>query len=184
MPTSAPFGTPSGAGLNDPWVKIADWGFIGPALLGRNVLDLGCSYPIDALLHAPFAAAWTAVDVPAVVAWCQEHWKFPFPVPVTFFPVDLQKSLPFRDGTFEVVLDMSTVDDIPAESRDNAYSEARRVLRHGGLLLVAYGNRDHAPGAAYYDASLELERRLRRAGFVITRREAASERSYVEARSP
>lgn len=46
-------------------------------------------------------------------------------------------ALPFRTGSFDAVLDLSTLDHLPAESAARAVGEYSRVLsRHGTLLLV------------------------------------------------
>jgi arsenite methyltransferase len=51
---------------------------------------------------------------------------------------DDMRRMPFADGTFDVVLSSLAIHNIhPAEGRDQAVSEAVRVLRPGGRLLVA-----------------------------------------------
>ncbi len=48
------------------------------------------------------------------------------------------RRMPFADGTFDMVLSSLAIHNIhPAEGRDQAVSEAVRVLRPGGRLLVA-----------------------------------------------
>ncbi len=47
--------------------------------------------------------------------------------------------LPFRDSSFDLILDLSTIDHLPPSELHTAISEYRRLLRRGGkLLLVVY----------------------------------------------
>ncbi|MEO3873253.1 class I SAM-dependent methyltransferase [Nonomuraea sp. B12E4] len=60
------------------------------------------------------------------------------------------RELPFGDGAFDVIVSSLAVHNIPdAEGRARAVGEAHRVLRPGGLLLVA--DFQHAPA---YEATL------------------------------
>jgi len=53
------------------------------------------------------------------------------------------RSMPFPDASFDVILDLSTIDHIPDPAR--AFDEYRRVLVPGGMLLVvAWINLDDA----------------------------------------
>jgi SAM-dependent methyltransferase len=51
------------------------------------------------------------------------------------------RALPFRDGSFDAVLDLSTLDHVPQGGMATAIAEYRRVLRGRGLLLLVFWQR-------------------------------------------
>jgi len=51
------------------------------------------------------------------------------------------RSLPFRAGSFDAVLDLSTLDHLPNAEVTRTIDEYRRVLRNGGVLLVIFWQR-------------------------------------------
>ncbi|NUP65194.1 MAG: class I SAM-dependent methyltransferase [Nonomuraea sp.] len=54
------------------------------------------------------------------------------------------RELPFEDGTFDVIVSSLAIHNIPsADGRERAVQEAHRVLRPGGLILLA--DFQHAP---------------------------------------
>ncbi|TMS00466.1 class I SAM-dependent methyltransferase [Nonomuraea basaltis] len=94
------------------------------------------------------------------------------------------RDLPFADGTFDVIVSSQAIHNIPdAGGREQAVREAHRVLRPGGLMLIA--DFQHTP--AY-------ETTLRGLGVVDVRRRDAGWRFWyggpwfgtgvVEARKP
>lgn len=52
------------------------------------------------------------------------------------------RALPFRDGSFDAVLDLSTLDHVAREGMVRAVAEYRRVLRSRGLLLLVFWQRN------------------------------------------
>lgn len=108
---------------------------------GRDVLELGPARGVDALLLADRARSWTSVDMdPAVIAHVQRVAP-----DVRAMAVDLSQPWPFADGSFDLVIDFSTLDDVFAADGSGAallgYAEASRVLREGGHLVGTYANR-------------------------------------------
>jgi SAM-dependent methyltransferase len=51
------------------------------------------------------------------------------------------RALPFRAGSFDAVLDLSTLDHLPEAGVADAIGEYRRVLRVGGALLLIFWQR-------------------------------------------
>lgn len=80
------------------------------------------------------------------------------------------RSLPFPDDQFDLVV---LVDAAPAAA------ETARVLRPGGLLVLAYTSPAHAPGGL---RGWLLRRSLAAAGFEPVRAEAAGDGSFAVAR--
>ncbi|WP_433514023.1 class I SAM-dependent methyltransferase [Nonomuraea sp. CA-143628] len=63
------------------------------------------------------------------------------------------RELPFEDGRFDVIVSSLAIHNIPtAEGRDQAVKEAHRVLRPGGLMLIA----DFQHTSSYEDVLREL----------------------------
>jgi SAM-dependent methyltransferase len=63
------------------------------------------------------------------------------------------RELPFEDGRFDVIVSSLAIHNIPtAEGRDQAVKEAHRVLRPGGLMLIA----DFQHTSRYEDVLREL----------------------------
>lgn len=63
------------------------------------------------------------------------------------------RELPFEDGRFDLIVSSLAIHNIPtAEGRDQAVKEAHRVLRPGGLMLIA----DFRHTSCYEDVLREL----------------------------
>ena len=52
------------------------------------------------------------------------------------------RALPFRSGSFDAVLDLSTLDHVPEADSASATAEYGRVLRDGGVLLLVFWQRN------------------------------------------
>ena len=123
--------------------KIADWTALekagGEAVLrGRDVLDIGPWFAIDALLLAGKARRYVTVDCSEeILGWTRR--VVPYVETVRADAADL----PLENYSFDVVLDFSTFDD--TDDPLACYSEAVRVLRMRGLLVSRF---DDAQGEA------------------------------------
>jgi SAM-dependent methyltransferase len=109
----------------------------GELLRGKDVLNLGCSYPEDEIRYADLARSWTAIDFsPEVV----ERAKVLVPN-VTFLVMDMTR-LEFP-GAFDVVLDHSSGDHLPKDDFERLLVDIRRLLRPGGKLVEVFTNLDY-----------------------------------------
>lgn len=52
------------------------------------------------------------------------------------------RDLPYEDSTFDIVLDLSTIDHIPQKDIERTISEYHRVTKDYLLLIIWYGERD------------------------------------------
>lgn len=116
--------------------KIADWTALekagGEAVLrGRDVLDIGPWFAIDALLLAGKARRYVTVDCSEeILGWTRR--VAPYVETVRADAADL----PLENYSFDVVLDFSTFDD--TDDPLACYTEAVRVLRMRGLLVSRF----------------------------------------------
>ena len=154
---------------------------------GRNVLNVGCSFPVDELHYARKVASWTAVDLSAeslrtAEAALRRELHPELAAKFSFREADACR-LPFADGSFDLAVSMSTFDHLPtAEARQKAVDEMARVVRRGGHVVVTVASWWNLPyaagiwkmsrektlhyGYAYLFSPLELRRIVRRSGLV------------------
>ena len=113
---------------------IARYRFAEGLVGGRTVLDAGCGVGYGSEILSHKAARVYALDVAseAVSAGAQDYAGVRF----------VQGScagLPFRDASLDVVVAFEVIEHL--ENWQGLLSEARRVLRHDGQLLVSTPNR-------------------------------------------
>ena len=101
----------------------------------KNVLDAGCGEGqlIERMKRASPDSRYVGVDV-TEVALVKAHKRCPF---ASFHKADIT-SLPFKDGTFDVIVCTEVIEHVP-EYRD-VLLELARVLKPGGLLLISFPN--------------------------------------------
>jgi SAM-dependent methyltransferase len=121
-----------------------------------RVLDLGCGIGRAARvlareLRSP--GSYDGLDViPDAVGWCQDHYRRRTGAPFRFKHADVQNSrynphgrhspaefrFPYPDDAFDVVFAFSLFTHLLPESADHYLSEAGRVLRPGGQMLLTW----------------------------------------------
>lgn len=138
----------------------------------RDVLEVGAG--------AGFALGWYARKAKRVVGTdftlrLVREARATYGSRIPALTSDAQK-LPFRDASFDLVVFYEAIYYLP--DADAFFSEARRVLRPGGRVLVCTANR-HRPGFVrspfshrYFDGD-ELAAALRQHGFSNVKVEAA-----------
>lgn len=135
--------------------KIEDWMRIVAAggeelFTGRDALDLGPSYGIDTYMFAPKCKSYTVVETAPDVL---EHLaKLQNVVDFNIVVHNLQRTLPFSDASFDLVLDLGTLDNVMGGIRP--YQECIRVLRPGGVFVCAFANQE-VLGARFSDCGDE-----------------------------
>jgi len=156
----------------------------GP-LEGRRVLDVGCGDGTHSLGAAAAGARVTGVDAsPEMLEAARKRAKERGVGAA--LEVGDARSLPFADGTFDVVLAVTVLCFI--EDVDLAIGEMARVLRPGGRIMVGELGRWSVWAAlrrvrgwlgastwriARFRSAAELSRRLAGAGLLIERVEGA-----------
>jgi SAM-dependent methyltransferase len=116
---------------------IARYRFAARFSAGLRVLDAGCGSGYGSAELAG-AARVTAVDVSADAV---RYARANFARPGTTFLQSSCEALPFADATFDLVTAFEVIEHL-AEWR-NLLTEARRVLRPGGILLVSTPNKSY-----------------------------------------
>jgi ubiquinone/menaquinone biosynthesis C-methylase UbiE len=107
----------------------------GPAM---RVLDVGCGTGSHLARYAARGASVTGVDVePAMLARARRRLG-----PEAVLVAAAGESLPFGDAAFDLVLTMTVLHALPAESAQRVLAEMARTVRPEGRVLVV----DHHPG--------------------------------------
>ncbi len=97
-------------------------------LNGERVLDLGCGYGWYTDFFARNGADAVGVDgSEKMIAIARERYPNS-----EFSLADIEKTLPFSDGGFDIVFSNQVLMDI--EDADFVISESERVLKHGGIF--------------------------------------------------
>lgn len=104
---------------------------------GRAVLDLGCGAGVFCRLAADAGASVTGIDAaPALVELASER------VPEGRFDVGDIQTLPYEDGSFDVVSAFNSLQFVPDPGA--ALAEARRVCTQGArIYILVWGRQEN-----------------------------------------
>jgi ubiquinone/menaquinone biosynthesis C-methylase UbiE len=112
---------------------------LGKLKAGDEVLDMGCGTGRFTVPMAEKVRKVTGLDLcPAMIEKAREK-TMQRGLDVEFREGDMT-SLPFADNSFDVVTSMVALMHIPLEQRQNAFSEAARVLKPGGKMIINVKN--------------------------------------------
>jgi len=156
----AEYGRPAGRPYHPAFVKLYS-GLTRPELLVRHVrhlrsllqwarcdvtdkvtLDIGCGYGVSALLLALFGASEShGLDCQTRALETFHDMLDTLPLRLPVYPAlgDSAK-LPYGDGTFDALLAVEAISHF--RRVDDFLSEAARVLRPGGVLLISDANNE------------------------------------------
>jgi ubiquinone/menaquinone biosynthesis C-methylase UbiE len=135
------------------------------ASIGKDVLEVACGAGQGLGLLKSVAKSVTAGDVsPEVLTTAQKTYGTSIPLS-TFGAEDL----PFPASSFDIVIMFEALYYVPNPKR--FFSEARRVLRQDGQVLIVSANKDlydftASPYSKRYLGVMELREELSAAGFV------------------
>jgi SAM-dependent methyltransferase len=186
--------------LRDNWQymtskQLTDFALLDQAAIdGATVLNVGCFYPIDEIMFVHRVARWVATDlgeetVRVAEAAAREALSEELFGRLAFAVAD-GTALPFEDGSFDVVVSMSTVDHVPEPaSRQRFINEMARVTGPGGRVVITVPNRwsrgyaqraklDPGSAPVFYEycfSPLEFRRMVTDAGLRISRFTSSSE---------
>jgi SAM-dependent methyltransferase len=111
-----------------------------------EVLNLGCSFPLDEMANAHRTRRWVATDlgeetIRVAEEAARRHLSDEVLDKLSFEVAD-GTQLPYSDESFDVTVSFSTVDHVPsAEGRQRFIDEMARVTRRGGRVVITVPNR-------------------------------------------
>lgn len=119
----------------------------------KQLLNVGCSFPVDELYYARKIARWASLDLSRsslkAAARVLDEELHPALASRFTFQCGDACALPFPDHCFDVTISMSTFDHLPtAEARQKAVAEMARTTKPGGHVIVTVANRWCLPYAA------------------------------------
>jgi SAM-dependent methyltransferase len=109
---------------------------------GRRALVVGCGLGDDAEYVAGCGFATTAFDVSPTAVRSARH-RFPHS-PVTYLTADLLAPPADWSGTFDLVVEILTVQALPEPPRHQAIAQVGRMVAPGGTLLVVAAAREES----------------------------------------
>ena len=125
-------------GSAESFAGVANPFSLGPLAPGEHVLDLGCGAGTDTLVAAQMIGPEgkvTGIDMtPEMLAKARASVGEMALENVEIVQGEAE-SLPFHDGSFDVVISNGVIDLIP--DKDAVFSELHRVLRPGGRIQIA-----------------------------------------------
>lgn len=104
-----------------------------------TVLDMGCGTGRFTIPLAKIAKNVNGLDLSAAMLAKAREKAEQQHVNITFHEADMA-SMPFENGTFDVVTCMLALMHIPLEKRQKVFLEASRVLKPGGRMLISVKN--------------------------------------------
>src|SRR4029077_15979539 len=128
-------------GFMPPWVRyqhLERYRWAAEFVAGKRVLDVACGTGYGtALLAKAGAAQVDGFDCSTeAVAFAKHSW----PLPNVRFAVATANRLPLPDASYDIYVSFETIEHVNDD--DALLTEAIRVLRPGGLLLVSTPNRE------------------------------------------
>jgi SAM-dependent methyltransferase len=142
------------------------YGWAAEHCRGKDVLEVACGTGPGLGLLRGVARSVAAGDVSeSILARARAHFRDR----VDIRPLDAL-SLPFPDGSFDVVIIFEALYYLP--DAEKFVAECARVLRSGGQVLVANANKDlsdfnPSPHSHVYHGVRELSGLFRKAGFEV-----------------
>ena len=110
--------------------------------VGKTVLNVGCSYPIDELTYGPLVKKWVAIDPGAETIRLAEaeyeKMRDRIPAGKVEFRVMDGMQLDYPDNSFDLVISFSSIEHVPDQAiRQQIITEMARVARESVIVTVA-----------------------------------------------
>ena len=123
----------------DLWAEhISRYQYAAQFAHGRDVLDIGCGAGYGTALLADKSRTAMGIDLALdAIQYARAHYSKPH----LCFTTASATALPFANATFDFITAFEVIEHL--ENWDLMLTEARRVLRPGGLFLVSTPNREY-----------------------------------------
>jgi len=113
------------------------YAFALPFVVGRSVLDIACGEGYGCDLMTQVAAQVIGIDIDhGAIEMAQQRYSRPN----LQFKEGSASAIPVDDGSVDVVVSFETLEHLV--DQDAFWSEIRRVLKTGGILVISSPNRD------------------------------------------
>ena len=106
------------------------------SLAGKRALEFGCNIGATAIVLAHLGADVTAVDRNPRRLAIAEANATQYGKPIQFRHVSDTDTLPFADGSFDIITCCSVLEYMPPDLLNKRLADFDKALRPGGLLLV------------------------------------------------
>ena len=105
----------------------------------RIVLEIGCGSGYGSKYLSQVARKVISVDTDeSAINYAKKHYISPN---VVYKKLENPMSLPFKSGTFDVIVIFQVIEHIPSENVSKFLKEVKRVLKEGGVALFTTPNR-------------------------------------------
>ncbi|MFT9847002.1 class I SAM-dependent methyltransferase [Aneurinibacillus sp. REN35] len=121
---------------------------------GEKALDIGCGTGIYSLLLASKGVDVTGIDISRAMLEKAREKAEKASQPITFIDGDIHH-LPFADHTFDLAVSTIVLEFV--DSPEEALSEAMRVIKPGGRLVIGLIGKQSAWAAMYEKRGKEKE---------------------------
>jgi SAM-dependent methyltransferase len=146
------YATAQGDSAGIPWADLAPNPFLVEwvnaqisSLTGKKALVVGCGLGDDAEYLASVGLQTTAFDIsPTAIAWCEARFT---DSTVSYVTSDVLESQESWRETFDLVVEIYTLQVLPAEIRPRAMSTLAGYVKTGGRLFIFARGRDDSEPA-------------------------------------
>lgn len=109
---------------------------------GRRIIEVGCETAVTSLLLSDTHEK-TAIDINRRAISLVEAAAVQLDKKISLLLCDMFV-MPFRDAEFDIVFNAGVIEHFSTEERARALSEYARVMKDGGLMIIAFPNH-HCP---------------------------------------
>jgi SAM-dependent methyltransferase len=109
---------------------------------GRHVLDIGSGIGRNSFYFNELGANSFGLEISQTAIKTAEDYVKGINNPPQFILHDIGTSFPFKDGTFDLALDIVSSNSLSENEREICLKETHRVLKSGGFFLIKVLNKD------------------------------------------
>ncbi|PIR38385.1 MAG: hypothetical protein COV34_02145 [Candidatus Zambryskibacteria bacterium CG10_big_fil_rev_8_21_14_0_10_42_12] len=103
---------------------------------GTHVLDLGSGTGRNSIYFAELGAHVSGIEISSVALREAEKQTKDKGLDITYLHKSMGENLPFKDNSFDIVLDVTSSNSLTEEERDIYIQETNRVLKPSGWFYI------------------------------------------------